>query len=107
MRKTKNQKIRSPSLFKRKKKLKLTTLIPQDLQGFNRANTPFPLTDRRRLSEMNLPKENFLYLINNGPEVEAVNGDSNMYAIITHSRTSPTVVKCNASAVEINKTTNT
>ena len=37
----------------------------QDLHGFNRMTSPFPITDRRKLSEMNLPKENFLYLSTN------------------------------------------
>jgi len=34
----------------------------QELRGWKGA-VPFPVTDRRLLSEMNLPKENFLYLL--------------------------------------------
>ena len=38
----------------------------QEIRGWQ-GNAPFPATDRRLLSEMNLPKENFLYLLT--PEV--------------------------------------
>jgi hypothetical protein len=48
----------------------------QDLRGFNRLNAPFPITDRRKLSEMNLPKENFLYLITNDRDTKSTNGES-------------------------------
>jgi len=41
----------------------------QELRGWKGA-APFPLTDRRLLSEMNLPKENFLYLLT--PELPTV-----------------------------------
>lgn len=40
----------------------------QELRGWKGA-APFPVTDRRLLSEMNLPKENFLYLLT--PELPA------------------------------------
>ena len=37
----------------------------------------FPITDRRKLSELNLPKENFLYLVtpNADGDDETTNGD--------------------------------
>jgi len=41
----------------------------QELRGWKGA-APFPVTDRRLLSEMNLPKENFLYLLT--PELPTV-----------------------------------
>lgn len=46
----------------------------QELRGW-KGNVPFPMTDRRILAEMNLPKENFLYLLT--PEIPAnlQNGD--------------------------------
>ena len=39
-------------------------------------NAPFPATDRRLLSELNLPKENFLYLLT--PEIPPIllNGEN-------------------------------
>jgi hypothetical protein len=46
------------------------------LGGFNRLNAPFPITDRRRLSEMNLPKENFLYLITHETDGQTTNGEA-------------------------------
>lgn len=42
----------------------------QEVRGW-KGNVPFPMTDRRLLSEMNLPKENFLYLLT--PEIPAAN----------------------------------
>jgi FAS-associated factor 2 len=46
----------------------------QELRGW-KGNAVFPLTDRRLLQELNLPKENFLYLLT--PEIPAqmTNGD--------------------------------
>merc|ERR550519_469966 len=46
----------------------------QELRGW-KGNTPFPLSDRRLLQELNLPKENFLYLLT--PEIpsQLQNGD--------------------------------
>lgn len=46
----------------------------QELRGW-KGNVPFPLTDRRLLQELNLPKENFLYLLT--PEIPSLltNGD--------------------------------
>merc|ERR550532_2440712 len=41
----------------------------QELRGW-KGNAPFPATDRRHLSELNLPKENFLYLLT--PELPTV-----------------------------------
>ena len=41
----------------------------QEIRGWQ-GNAPFPATDRRQLSEMNLPKENFLYLLT--PEVPPI-----------------------------------
>ena len=36
----------------------------------------FPITDRRKLSELNLPKENFLYLVTpNSGDDETTNGE--------------------------------
>jgi len=46
----------------------------QELRGWSGA-APFPLTDRRLLSEMNLPKENFLYLITSEIPSNLQNGD--------------------------------
>merc|ERR1719334_171770 len=44
----------------------------QELRGWKGA-APFPVTDRRLLSEMNLPKENFLYLLT--PDLPALVAD--------------------------------
>ena len=41
----------------------------QELRGW-KGNAPFPATDRRHLSELNLPKENFLFLLT--PEIPPV-----------------------------------
>merc|ERR1719369_688929 len=46
----------------------------QELRGW-KSNTPFPMTDRRLLSEMNLPKENFLFLLTPDIPPELQNGD--------------------------------
>jgi len=48
----------------------------QELRGW-KLNAPFPATDRRTLQELNLPKENFLYLLT--PEIPPIllNGDDN------------------------------
>jgi len=46
----------------------------QELRGW-KANSPFPFTDRRLLSEMNLPKENFLFLLTPDIPPELQNGD--------------------------------
>ena len=42
-------------------------------------NAPFPATDRRLLSELNLPKENFLYLLT--PEIPPIllNGENEQH----------------------------
>ena len=44
----------------------------QSLYGF-KSNNGMPVSDRRRLSELNLPKENFLSLLT--PEVDTENGE--------------------------------
>ena len=41
----------------------------QELRGW-KGNALFPATDRRLLSELNLPKENFLYLLT--PEIPPI-----------------------------------
>jgi len=46
----------------------------QELRGW-KGNTPFPYTDRRLLSEMNLPKENFLFLLTPDIPPSLQNGD--------------------------------
>jgi len=46
----------------------------QELRGW-KGNSPFPFTDRRLLSEMNLPKENFLFLLTPDIPPELLNGD--------------------------------
>jgi len=50
----------------------------QELRGW-KGNAPFPATDRRHLSELNLPKENFLYLLT--PEIPPVllNGENEQH----------------------------
>merc|ERR1719342_1586419 len=50
----------------------------QELRGW-KGNAPFPATDRRLLSELNLPKENFLYLLT--PEIPPIllNGENEQH----------------------------
>merc|ERR1719474_2026519 len=50
----------------------------QELRGW-KGNVPFPATDRRLLSELNLPKENFLYLLT--PEIPPIllNGENEQH----------------------------
>jgi len=50
----------------------------QELRGW-KGNAPFPATDRRLLSELNLPKENFLYLLT--PEIPPIllNGENDQH----------------------------
>lgn len=50
----------------------------QELRGL-KVNSVFPMTDRRKLNELNLPKENFLYLVtpNSGDDDDEVtNGET-------------------------------
>jgi len=57
----------------------------QELRGW-KGNAVFPLTDRRLLQELNLPKENFLYLLT--PEIpsQLQNGDEDQIPTDTNLR---------------------
>ena len=49
----------------------------QELTGFISSGHPiYRVGDRRRLSELNLPKENILYLTTPEPEENASNGET-------------------------------
>ena len=45
-------------------------MIHDDVTRGWKLNAPFPATDRRTLQELNLPKENFLYLLT--PEIPPI-----------------------------------
>ena len=54
----------------------------QTIRGFK--NTPVPPTDKRKLSELNLPKENFLHLITPEPEEDGANGEDTKMLVHIH-----------------------
>merc|ERR550519_2433667 len=61
----------------------------QELRGWKGA-APFPVTDRRLLSEMNLPKENFLYLLT--PDLPAVLPEDDPGAPVSDTQYKLTIV---------------
>ena len=50
-------------------------MIHYNVNGGGKLNAPSPATDRRTLQELNLPKENFLYLLT--PEIPPILLDRN------------------------------